>query len=107
MQFLTAHCLFSRICKLSNQYGMLLEFDSSAGSETLLAAPYLKDHEATSQCLMDGFAFLLFESEDQMLRHYEMTVGDDGPTKTNSYSGPARVYAAMFDSQGVCIDENT
>ena len=36
-----------------------------------------------------------------------MTVGDDGPTKDNSYTGMARVYAVTISNKGELLTENT
>lgn len=60
--------------------------------EICKAAPYLNIGHY-GQILADGQAILEFDSEEEMNRHYDMTVGDDGPTKLNPYDGLARVYA--------------
>ena len=72
----------------------------------LLAAPYLSVHEHF-QALADGYAFALCDDFDQAERLYGQTVGDDGPTATNPYAGPVKVYALLIDAQGKARNENT
>lgn len=59
------------------------------------AAPYLFDGDQFKfpQLLMDGSGYVVCDSEEEMERLYDLTVGDDGPTATNPYNGPARIYA--------------
>ena len=60
-----------------------------------------------TSAVVDGSAFLLFDTEAEMLDAYDDIVGDDGPTKRNSYSGPVRVYALTFGPHGDSMNENT
>jgi hypothetical protein len=83
--------------------GVLLE------TELLKAAPWAKDlgQEILTFLLDAGGGIISFDSEGECIAAYEATVGDDGPTKTNSYSGPLRVYALTCDPQGQTQNENT
>jgi hypothetical protein len=75
-------------------------------AEVLKAAPYLTvcDH---SQAILDGSAVIVCDSVKEQETLYWQTVGDDGPTKTNKYDGPARVYALTIDRTGQILNENT
>jgi hypothetical protein len=42
-----------------------------------------------------------------MLKAFWSVVGDDGPTKTNPYNGPVRVFACTYDPDGITMNENT
>ena len=68
------------------------------------AAPYLFDEEGCKylQIVADGQGYLVCESTAELERLFDLTVGDDGPTSTNSYDGPVRVYALTSDG-----NENT
>lgn len=54
-----------------------------------------------------GQACMFFATENETRRAYSSTVGEDGPTKTNSYDGPARVFALLCDDRGNLLSENT
>lgn len=72
------------------------------------AAPYLDmDDNETSQAVLDGHAFIVCENEEELNRLYDLTIGDDGPTKANAYDGPIRIYALTIDKNGVLRNENT
>lgn len=74
-------------------------------TELVKAAPYMKDEEDMLYALSK--AVLIFDTEEEMYRYYDMTVGDDGPTEYNDYSGPARVYAITCNNNGELETENT
>lgn len=75
--------------------------------EVLKAAPYL-DFNKDLQVIGDGVAIVICEDREEQQRLYRMTVGDDGPTKTNPYSGTkARVYALTCNEEGKLENENT
>lgn len=57
-------------------------------------------------CLAEGTCAVYFDDEPSALAAFGQIVGDDGPTKTNSYNGPARVYAYLAGPNGG-ITENT
>ena len=74
--------------------------------ETFKAAPYLNAKE-NIQLLADGSGYILCDSKEEMEALFELTVGDDGPTKTNSYNGPAKVYVLTCNPTGQPLNENT
>lgn len=74
--------------------------------ELIKAAPYL-NYDEDHQLLIEGCGTLVFDSEEEMNETFELTVGDDGPTKTNPYNGPARVYALTCSPDGQLLTENT
>lgn len=85
---------------------MLITFDTDQNiDEILKAAPYL-NIAMNCQIISDGIGFLQFNSTNEMEKYFQLTVGDDGPTKTNPYNGPARVYAITCNN-GQLENENT
>jgi hypothetical protein len=74
--------------------------------EIIKAAPYL-NWNLDTQCIMEGSAVILCESQEECEKLFWQTVGDDGPTKTNKYDGPARVFAITCSSDGQLMNENT
>jgi hypothetical protein len=74
--------------------------------EVMQAAPYLSIEEH-GQAIVEGRAYLLFDTEEELMDHYRRTVGDDGPTELNSYKGPAHVYAITCNPEGQLEYENT
>jgi hypothetical protein len=86
---------------------MYIHFDPELPwEEVIKAAPYLQDREERIQILIDGYAYILFDTYEEMRTMYYMTVGDDGPTSTNPYSGVAKVYALTCGPKGF-LTENT
>lgn len=82
--------------------------------DVTLAAPYLAlgfqggaFDSSICQIQVDGYGILLFETEDEVNRYYDMTVGDDGPTQSNPYNGPVRIYALTCSDRGILMRENT
>jgi len=106
MKILNKTDILKRLCKNSEKYGMYISFsEDDDWAEVKEAAPYLtKDCD---QILVDCEAWLLFNDKEEMWSHYDRTVGDDGPTKLNNYSGPARVYALTCNPHGQLETENT
>lgn len=74
--------------------------------EICKAAPYL-DYQEDMQIFGDEEAFIVCDDYKELRRLYWQTVGDDGPTESNPYDGPARVYALTINSQGEPENENT
>jgi hypothetical protein len=66
------------------------------------AVPYLSD-----SYLFEQNIYLFFKSERAMLWHYNRTVGDVGPTRSNRYNGSIRVYALTCNPRGQTLNENT
>jgi hypothetical protein len=109
------HEALGLICKGEGCWGIFLSVAWSDGEppdaadwldHLYRAAPVLS-HQECAQIASDGEGFLLFDTEAEMLAAYERIVGDDGPTPTNSYSGPCRVYALTADPSGRLLNENT
>lgn len=75
-------------------------------AEICKAAPYLSTVE-TPNIIFDGYGFLSFDSEDECNHHFDLTVGDDGPTVLNTYNGEVRVYAMTCAPNGDLMNENT
>lgn len=119
MELLTDSVLvLAALCKGRKSYGMLASFPTPTTEEwedlnkyieeLYKAAPYLTREVLTGQdTLFTGHVYLFFSSEEEMLEYYDATVGDDGPTKTNKYNGPVKVYAITCDPNGVLLNENT
>jgi len=110
------------LCRLSKKPGMYINFDGALGlaeetgknsvHELWKAAPYLKemytnDSSNVSQILSEGIAYFLFDSYKEMEKTFQLTVGDEGPTKLNKYKGPCRVYAITCNAKGVLQESNT
>lgn len=58
------------------------------------------------QIMMDGEGFCILDTEEEMRGFYNLIVGDNGPTKSNPYNGPIRVYALTCGPNGL-MNENT
>jgi len=82
------------------------DWESFDLSEILEAAPYL-NWEEHSQMIADEVGIIVCDSYEEMQRLYKLTVGDDGPTKTNPYNGKARIHALTCNAQGELENENT
>ena len=74
--------------------------------EVVKAAPYL-DLEQDAVFISEEGGFIVFDKQDDMEKAFWATVGDDGPTKTNKYNGPVKVYAATCSAHGELLNENT
>ena len=120
MQKLTAFEAFALLCKSTNKWGLYISFnwplDEEGKSDFDLfeiskAAPYIdltiENKTPDMQMVFDEQGFILCDSEEEMQSLYDQTVGDDGPTKLNSYDGPARVFALTCDPNGNLLGENT
>ena len=110
-QILTVTELMQLVAKTLKKPCIFLSFqfmDENAGLDDMMkAAPYL-NWDKHGQHIMDGAAVIVCEDYDEQQRLYWMTVGDDGPTKTNPYDGKkARVYALTCNAKGQLENENT
>jgi len=104
MELLDFHSVLIRLCKASGKWGMYIGISNGDFINEYLAAPYLKKNH---QVVTDGSGIALFNTEREMKKYYNMTVGDDGPTNANPYSGKVRVYALTCDPNGQLLNENT
>ena len=96
--------LFEAHCKATKQWGLFLSFYIEDQAEFRLACPYFD--ELNMQAQSDGHAFI-FGTQEEIEERYWKTVGEDGPTKYNSYNGPVRVYAMTCNDKGQGMNENT
>jgi len=108
-----------KLCKASKKYGIYLGFEEEPfiPKEVQKACPFLNfednndvnytEDQTDYQAYSDGHMFILCDSEEECYRLYEQVVGDDGPTKTNPYNGPCRVYALTINPNGEMETENT
>ncbi len=112
---LTAHDIFRELCKQRQQWGLYFSISFIPGEpgceditwdEVHKAAPYLSVRDTDIQVLADGCGYV-FGTEAEVQQLYDLTVGDDGPTKLNPYNGPARVYALTCGPNGDFMNENT
>lgn len=97
------------ISKKEKCYGLFLSwvFDSSIPPDELKkAAPFLTD-EQVQELWANEMLFLYSPYDTSVYFCFYQTVGDDGPTNTNHYDGPARVYAVVIDKNGNLMTENT
>lgn len=98
-------------CKASGCWGLLLRLPDwsepitklNMSSEVRKAAPYLQGDWS----VWPGDTVFFFGTRKEIEGMFWQTVGEDGPTKTNSYNGPARVYAVTSDDRGNLQHENT
>ena len=102
---------FQELCKATNKFGLYISFgwcleDNIDMKEICSAAPYL-DFPKDCQLLSEGQAVILCDSLDERNDLFEKTVGDEGSTKFNKYSGKATVYALTCDPNGQLMNENT
>lgn len=107
MEILSSMEILLALCKAKKKFGMYIYFyEDQSWSETKKAAPYL-DFSVSHQIFIDGQAWLLFDSEEEMIIYYNQTVGNDGPTISNEYKGKAVVYALTCSPTGELLNENT
>jgi hypothetical protein len=69
------------------------------------AVPLLDDI-GLLRLFFDGFVFVEFDDLATAREFYNTVVGEDGPTPTNPYTGPAKVFAVLGDPSG-WLTENT
>lgn len=118
---LTSHDLMVEYCRVTNKwavfyYGWNFYEPRSGSSESdwqihladLEAATVFMDRSAPNyfQVMSDGEGFSIFETKEDMNAFYDNIVGDDGPTKSNPYDGPIRIYALTCGPSGF-LNENT
>lgn len=109
MKPLGIHDLFAAHCKAIGKWGLLLGFNYVPTDDLRdipLAAPMLT-FARDAQAMIDGHAFLFYDTEEAMQADFDRVVGDDGPTASNPYNGPVRVYALTCSPAGELMGENT
>lgn len=100
---------FEYLCRKYKQWGVYISFGTDAEDydidtfvkleeELLKAMPYLDDEDY--QLMYDGCGLISCDSEKEAYIIFNQTVGDDGPTKLNSYNGPVSVYALVIGPNG-------
>ena len=102
--FTTADEVLSALCRLSKKNGMYWSVSNCEDNpeEVQKAAPYLDLVD-----IINGYGYILFDTESEMCYFYSQTVGDEGPTKINNYNGPAKVYTMTCGPDGKLLTENT
>lgn len=105
-----SHWDFSKLfCKLTNKWCVYIAFEyaleETTITEIIKAAPCLS-FDTDYQLLSDGEGWIVCDTEAEAFSIYNSIVGDDGPTKTNSYNGKAIVYACVYSNRGA-ETENT
>ena len=103
------------LCKTTKCYGLYLAFpdDVFNPDELKKAVPFLDlgiggtEVEGDYQAISSDYMFVLCESEKECYKLFDQVVGDEGPTKSNPYDGPMRVYAVTINSDGQVETTNT
>jgi hypothetical protein len=110
MEHFDAVTVLSPLCGAANKWGMYISFQTYPKypdfDELKKAIPYL-DMRKHGQIFAEGCGWFLFDTEKECEEAFWSTVGDDGPTKTNPYNGPVRVYAVTCAPNGQLMNENT
>jgi len=89
-----------------NKWCMYIHTKLEDGEEIYKAAPYLKELYPDALMIPNKLV-LTFDTEKEMDSCFNLTVGDNGPTKHNSYIGNCKVYALTCSNTGELLDENT
>lgn len=99
------------LCRATKKWGLYISIfrpEEVPIPEVAQACSFLDlDIDAHGQITIDESGYFLFDTEKDMERHFDMCVGDDGPTELNKYSGRISVYALTCDPNGGTLDENT
>jgi len=116
MQILSHKDALQALCKATGKYGALISLDSADPKDrgvlndqkTLQgAAPYLHpEDEAASDIFWENYGYLLFESRSEAWDAFFDTVGENGPTHTNPYKGPAIVNMWICNPLGCIFRDN-
>lgn len=107
---------FSLVCKAQNKWGIMISLiiiDDSSNCplvpEIQKAIPIL-DRTQCFHFLSNCFesTYLLFDTEEGMNDAFSHIVGEDGPTRKNSYKGDkVKVNAVTCNPEGELLGENT
>jgi len=111
MLYLSGPTILHIVCRAEQKWGMYLSCNGTV-DEIFCAAPWLKKGSTSEryqgmQLASDGRGIVLFDTEEEMGEAFEATVGDSGPTKSNTYPGPGSVYALTCDPHGQIRNANT
>lgn len=109
--------IFSSLCRAHHKWGVRIAFICPSLDDRYLsdireiekAIPWIHrlNEKARWDLLCSGSGFFLFDTEQEMRDFYDLTVGDDGPTKLNHYNGQTSVYALTCSPDGQLLSENT
>lgn len=103
--------VFAAAAKGLGKWCLKLSFNTPVygEKEVLKAAPCLMELEPFDRLtfLSAQGGVLVFTSERAARKAYSSTVGEDGPTKTNHYTGMCIVYACLCGPDGKIRTENT
>jgi len=106
--------ILSALCKGQGKWGMYINAcvhstipDENWTDEVTKAAPWLSLEDLDELVFNERAGFFLFDSLRNMQEAFDETVGDDGPTRLNSYDGPVTVYALTCSPTGELTNENT
>lgn len=105
MKIMTSPDLFEEYLKSTGTYGCLLSTSFDGDIEELQKAVPLLPYERVIDLFFNNI-FVTFDTREEAKAFFDTVVGDDGPTKTNPYNGPASVYAWWGGPEGI-ISENT
>ena len=102
--FVDFSTVLSALCKAKNKFGIYVSHQHEELSPEVLgkAIPFLHGDNLI-QFWHRGWAYLLFDTQDQMQANYLTIVGDENYTTDFDH----RVYACTCGPDGVCLTENT
>lgn len=105
MEVLNMSSLVARVAQASGKWAMYVNLGEFATVEDVVLArnalPWLTSDD--DQCLMDGFAVVLFDSRKEAYAVYEAVPGDDNPPA----EGLPRFYAMLASPELGVVTENT
>ena len=103
--------VLEELCRATKKWGLYIaifrpkEVDVL---EVLQACSFLDaDKDEHAQIIFEECGYFLFDTEEEMDKHFEMCVGDEGPTKLNKYSGKVSVYALTCSPLVGLLSSNT
>ncbi len=104
------------LCKVTGKFGLYVGFDTedffkefvenNKPDEISKATNGRLTFLNASDCIREGEALFLFDTEEELYDAYVDIVGKDGPTKKNSYNGNLLVYAMTISNEGEIWTEN-
>lgn len=108
MKTLTKFNLLENYTTVSGKYVVMLSCSNLdvCTDELKKAVPMITDYGDIVNLLTGDTLFFEFDYNDAAIDFFDTVIGDDGPTRLNSYNGPARVFACLSGPNGL-ITENT